>query len=366
MKGSSLKRAIQNLIVLLGAIIVVLIACEFFVRVYERAPLLPLIPSLPTEPPPYPNGLFESSATRGWELKKNYRGPDLLGTYSETNSSGFRDVREYKRAKGESIFRIIVFGDSFTFGAGVAQEKIFTSQLERLLNEGRENSGPRFEVFNFGIHGYNTVQEKMLLSEKALSYQPDMVIINFNVSDAEINDLTPLSVRKPQPSRKAKDISFFHRLRRYVLVNIRVRFGRFYLFAFLRNRIDGILYKYGHLRRGIADDLAQGTEGWKACRQAFRDIKNITEREGIRLLVLIWPQLEHLTKGEYPFFDKHELLKSALREYGIKYIDLFEAFEGHYYRELWVNHWDAHPNARGHLMAAEFVLPELKKEISGN
>jgi hypothetical protein len=96
------------------------------------------------------------------------------------NSDGFRD-REYSIEKPNNTIRIIVLGDSVTFGWGIN-----VSDTERMLNNDL-NTTINFEVLNFGVPGFNTLEEIHLLEKKGLKYNPDVVIIGYVAGDAENN-----------------------------------------------------------------------------------------------------------------------------------------------------------------------------------
>ncbi len=83
------------------------------------------------------------------------------------NSAGFRD-REYPLEKPAGTFRILLLGDSHTFGFGIPLEKHFSKILEGYF--------ARVEVLNMGVNGYGVDQELLLLREKGLAYQPDLVV----------------------------------------------------------------------------------------------------------------------------------------------------------------------------------------------
>jgi lysophospholipase L1-like esterase len=87
------------------------------------------------------------------------------------NSLGFRD-RERTRAKPPGTFRIAVLGDSMTEAVQVDLEQTFTYRLEEMLR----GAGRQVEVLNFGMNGYSTTQELLLLKEVE-QYDPDLVIL---------------------------------------------------------------------------------------------------------------------------------------------------------------------------------------------
>lgn len=77
--------------------------------------------------------------------------------------------------------RVLMLGDSVTFGPGVAPEQTFSKVLERDL-QAHDPSG-RYEVLNAGVVGYNTVQELTLFREVGRRYHPDLVVLTFLVND---------------------------------------------------------------------------------------------------------------------------------------------------------------------------------------
>ncbi len=80
-------------------------------------------------------------------------------TFIKTNSEGFRDS-EHNLKKPKGVFRIIVLGDSFTYGLGVEAEETYSKILEKILNEASVRRDIRYEVFNMGIAGIGTLEER--------------------------------------------------------------------------------------------------------------------------------------------------------------------------------------------------------------
>lgn len=123
--------------------------------------------------------------------------PNVSGTFHDaplrTNSAGFAD-RERSREKPAGFFRIAVIGDSIAFGWGVDPEDRYSDVLERFLND-TTTSGPRYEVLNFGIPGYNTVMEAALLKERVWAYKPDALVLGYC---ADNDTSLPNFIRKPR------------------------------------------------------------------------------------------------------------------------------------------------------------------------
>ena len=125
-------------------------------------------------------GFFLSDPVRGQRLAANYAGW-FAGVPARTNSLGFRDPRDYSLAKAPGTFRILVLGDSVTFGHGALFETSYPYLLEQRLREWRP--GVKWEVWNLGVPGYNTAQELAYLYEVGGRYAPDLVIVGVFLND---------------------------------------------------------------------------------------------------------------------------------------------------------------------------------------
>ena len=125
-------------------------------------------------------GFFVSDPVLGQRLAANYDGW-FAGVPAHTNSLGFRDTREYPLSKAPGTFRILVLGDSVTFGHGALYETSYPYLLEKRLREWRPDV--KWEVWNLGIPGYNTAQELAYLNEVGERYAPDLVIVGFFLND---------------------------------------------------------------------------------------------------------------------------------------------------------------------------------------
>jgi hypothetical protein len=140
-------------------------------------------------------GFFLSDAVLGQRLAANYDGW-FAGVPAHTNALGFRDPRDYSIDKPPNTFRILVLGDSVTFGHGALFETTYPYLLEQRLKAWRP--GINWEVWNLGVPGYNTAQELAYLHEAGPRYQPDLVIVGFYPNDFTglVPDAAPGPIRR--------------------------------------------------------------------------------------------------------------------------------------------------------------------------
>jgi len=106
------------------------------------------------------------------------------------NSIGFRE-REIIKEKGPQTYRIFCLGGSNTCGEGLFENERFSNIIEQKLN-----SKPRvfnFEVYNFGMPGYSTLQMLRLFKNELINFNPDLIIVNPEQADGlELSGLAPL------------------------------------------------------------------------------------------------------------------------------------------------------------------------------
>jgi hypothetical protein len=118
------------------------------------------------------------------------------GKYIRINSDGMRD-KERGVPKPPHSFRIAVLGDSVTEALQVALEDTFPSRLERQLAHCPSMQGRTVEVLNFGVAGYGTAQELLMLRGKVRKYQPDLVLLEFYFGNDLSDNLRELDYTKP-------------------------------------------------------------------------------------------------------------------------------------------------------------------------
>lgn len=121
-------------------------------------------------------------------LKKNHTCTmkDYWGdfdTKATTNSMGYRG-REFSQKPKEGTTRILMLGDSFTFGYGVTDDETYPVLLEKSLQE------KAVEVINAGYaDGYSPDSYYVYLKNRGFSLNPSIIVMSFFV----YNDLFDLA-----------------------------------------------------------------------------------------------------------------------------------------------------------------------------
>ena len=154
---------------------VALLLVEGLVRVLDLAP------RLPTQYVHYVADPILTHRPRPDSVLEGRSATDEFDFRYEHNGRGFRG-REIAVPKPDGTFRILGLGDSFTYGAGAADDEIYLARLERRLNE-RGGAHPEVEVVNAGIPRFFPETERLLLEIEGPELEPDLVLVGFVPND---------------------------------------------------------------------------------------------------------------------------------------------------------------------------------------
>ena len=109
---------------------------------------------------------MESDSTLGWTATREW-------SHDEINAQGFRDKKDFAAIDLNSgKKRIMILGDSFTFGFLLKIEENIPSLLQAELNN-------EYDVFNFGMNGFGIDQMYLAYRKYKDIIKPHIVILNF-------------------------------------------------------------------------------------------------------------------------------------------------------------------------------------------
>jgi hypothetical protein len=139
-------------------------------------------------------GLLRHHPRLGWVLAPGWQGSHRHHEFNasyEINQYGFRGHSWTNLPSNRK--RIVLLGDSFTFGLGVNEGDTFTACLAQ--------SDPENEYLNFGVPGYSTDQEYLLQQEVAGKFQPEVYLLLFYLGNDIVDNLlhVPLQVQQEKP-----------------------------------------------------------------------------------------------------------------------------------------------------------------------
>ena len=118
--------------------------------------------------------------------------------YVQINSAGMRD-KEHAREKPAGTIRIAVLGDSYAEAFQVSSQETFWAVMEWELETCVSKYGKKVEVLNFGVSGYGTAQELLMLQHRAWEYSPDIVVLAITPANDICNNSRELEHDSSRP-----------------------------------------------------------------------------------------------------------------------------------------------------------------------
>jgi len=267
--------------------------------------------------------------------------------YPKLNSASFRD-REWTEVKPTGMHRVAFFGDSFTYGWGVTDQRARFTDLVR--DRFQQCAPDRVDVMNVSWYGWGTEKEVEVADKMIDQYDLDEVVLCYLPNDIE--DRLPVS--KESNPRKRPESAY---------VNTRTSFVVDYLYHRLYIRQSPNVRGYfDWLWDGYADpDL------WQQHTSRLRDfIRECHDRDVVVRVALV-PFIT--THGErYDAAALHARLLSFFEREDVPVVDLLRVIDGRDPSDLMVNRHDAHPNGLAHRLFADGIWDAFYAETyaSGN
>jgi lysophospholipase L1-like esterase len=253
-----------------------------------------------------------------------------------TNSLGYRE-RELG-AKDPGRYRIVVVGDSFTFGQGIEAPERFSNLVEGSL-------GPRYEVLNFGVPGHDMPQHLEVLGQ-VLPLGPDFVLLQLF-----INDFETAQMERPRPHPLISASAARGWGRSSVLYDLSDG-------SWVRiQEATGLAESYVHyLDRNLRDPNAPNAQiAFGMLRQFLGKAKSA----GVGAGVVLFPMTDAMgpNGSNYPVGFIHDRVRQIAADEQVPFLDLLPAFSTYQDpKSLWVSPFDAHPNAIANARAAQEIL----------
>ena len=339
-----------------GSVLVALVGLELGLRLFWDGYYLKV-----SEPYAMPH------ATRGWcnlpDAVVIDGEPEFLVTATH-DSFGHRGV-PVGRERTPGRARVLVLGDSFTYGLGVEDDETYCARLQAEV--------PALEVVNAGVNGYGTGQQLLLLREDGLLFEPDIVIVGFFSNDLSDNVVGPTRASFVLEDGALRELSSPEAVLASAPANRSDRRGWLrssYAYRFLSDR-----GKQLRAARAKADAPAGALTGerresaWQLALALLREIHRTAREGGARMVLLVIPeqvQVQH--DGRWPGYDEndHDVLDRLhpfAEAENIPLVDplpaLHQAYavsaEPLYYRE------DRHMRPEGHAIVARVLADALRE-----
>lgn len=318
-------------------------------------------------------GFFEYDRRKVYKLAAN-----VVGAYGDnavtTNSHGYRDD-EIPLKKPAGTYRILVLGDSVSFGHGVDGNETYAEQLEDLLTT---HEHP-VDVINTGVPGNSPFQEFVDL-DRGLAFEPDAVVYQFTLNDI----VEPYWILKRLGGagidyHGVREVSYIDRLltlhsRAYGFLKemfIRLRFGDPTGENIADIAKQRELFSIASL--SADPDAPRFQSAWDEAFHWIGKMASACRSRGIPFLIVAVPMDFQLAQRPDEVVQRR--LESFASQHGIPYIDFLRvlqekllSFPSGSAKKFWNLYFvdGAHPSMKGHHFIAETLLGQIEKLMRGS
>jgi hypothetical protein len=349
-----LHRALQNLLLTLGSLLVTLLLIEVGIRVVDRSSAPEAIETAAEE-------VSDTLARRrnltprydpdpdlGWHLHPDttqaFRLRGEFDTTVRSNQLGFRGPP--LRPRPDDVVRYVVLGDSYAFGWGVEEDSTYAARLERMLLA-TAPEGLRFEVSNAALPGFGTFQRLRAL-ESVLPFGVDAVIAEFSASNDVVDDWRAAPYVPDELGRYQQEGTQFPAVERFLARHSR-------LVALVRKRTMP-LRLWLECRRET--NLERTRELWheliERCREAGLELVIVSNPARSQIVQEGEGMLGALARTRFSY-RPNAMIAEVAAENGVPLIDGEELFAGVPPGELFLGS-DPHWTPAGHRLVARALM----------
>ena len=245
--------------------------------------------------------------------------------------------------KREDVFRIIVVGDSLTYGVGIADEDTYVSRLGKALAQDCS-----VETFNQGLCGANSTTILRWLRYAIPKMRPDLIIYGIC-----INDYLPYN-HSQYDRRRHLDYGLPLPMTIKPMAVKSSRVG-----MFLNREFDDLMIRLG-LRYDYLGAILHDFENFKGRFQVeLKEMNALANENGCGPMIAI--VVNSKPKGRGKQYEVKRLTERLAARAGMTVVSMEEydrKFDGRSFR---VSRWEGHPNEEAHELFADYLLPIVRR-----
>jgi lysophospholipase L1-like esterase len=309
----------------------------------------------------------------GWAPLQNitalHKRGDLSGLVHQ-NKYGLRGPDDMQLNKTDGKRRVLVLGDSYTWGYGVNQTELFSAP---------EVHGTNDEILNFGVSGYGTDQEYLFYQRDGTKFVADEVVVALNSYNNVAHNLAPNQYGYSKPYFTLEN-------QQLILHTEHIRNSTLRSISSSLNHHSRVWNLLREVRR-VLGNLLERSRGIAEAREVVYRPEDVSERDraGVDLTIAILKKLKDAASAQKadfyvifipykPHIDKRvpynnplvPLIAAGLTHAGITYREPYPEFLKAALAGVHLFNDSNHFGPEGHALFAKFLTHTEMAEASVN
>jgi len=295
-----------------------------------------------------PSGSFDidlNDATRQVRYASRFEDDEFVTHWRTTphcvevrlNSLGYRESEFAPKRAG--VRRIVVVGDSLTYGHGLPESATYPRQLESLL------AAPT-EVLNLGMGAYELDRIAEVASYALRTLAPDVLVYGYFMNDPGWNG----DVGRPVTHSRLRQSGTRFQIGPPPSEGLHV----------------GALVRRAARQRAAADEFfawherLHAPDYWAPSGRLIERMAEQARAQGVRFVLLLLPVLWDL--ADHPLREVHDRIATFARQREIETVDALPALSAFEADDLILHPRDRHPNAKHARLVAEQLADVLARK----
>ena len=277
------------------------------------------------------------------------------------NSAGFRDT-PLSEKKSPNEIRILVLGDSITFGSYLQAEEVYVERIENRLQKSIDKI--KIEVINAGVWDIGLREMLHILDERGLDTDPDAVVIAFYLNDSRPpwgfpNELGSMGFLRKH-SLLAQVIYSRMVFKEWIKMKGKSRFE--WLIA--KDKLDWKNNRSLFMNLvSYADNdwgAAWKDDSWIVVEEQFKTLKKISEINNFKTAVVAFP-VSFQVYADFIEDKPQKKLREITRKFGYDYFDLLPVLRKYRDEDLFFD--QCHPKVRANDIIGNAIAGFLEEKV---
>ena len=278
------------------------------------------------------------------------------------NSLGFRD-EEISLQRNENEKRVLVLGDSITWGDYLQAEEVFVKRAEYYLNQ--KNSRDTFHFINAGVGDVGLNEEIAILKDQGLKVKPDIVVVAFYLNDSRppwgFSDEKGGSSWIRTHSLLINKIYSAFKLKQWIQKKGHDRFAWIHAYK----RLDWMHSHEDFMKLVFLAQYDWGAawqkSSWEEVDKHLLRLKDLAQQHGFKVAIVLFPSAFQVYADFLENTPQRVMAKKA-NELGFPYLDLLPILGERADKKLYYDH--CHPNVEANDIIGKSLAEFIDKTYS--